>query len=473
MISAGHVDLYQLTSCIPHWDAGLGHAPVVMSFFARRLPEGDDGQPTRGYLLWAGLRRCLDWLARARFDTELLTTISDHPVLGPAVRARPDFARALLEWRFRGEVHAPAEGEVILAGPAIDLDGKPLLINGVRPSAQTPFLLVETDLLSAKLIETPLLSIINHMTMVASKASQVVAAAGTRPVLEFGSRRTHPEAAVDAAYAAYLAGCAGTSNVEAHRRYGVPMLGTMDHFAVQAWERAGVPRHETEQAFFRAFYEAFPQNALLLVDTYDTFGEHTGIRAAVAATDGRLRGIRLDSAITVENIHRARALLDALGAPQALISASGGMDEHTIRALEGAPVDSFGVGERIVTSPDAPVGVGAVGKLCEINGRPTMKLARGTGKATLPGRVQVFRGKDGRDIVACAEEALPGRPLLQPVWQGEAALPLPTLAESRAYAQAAVAALPVEARSPRFVEVTVSRGLAARVRDLVEGAVDP
>ncbi|MEZ4470328.1 MAG: nicotinate phosphoribosyltransferase [bacterium] len=351
MVSAGHVDLYQLTSCVPHWDAGLGRAPVVMSFFSRRLPRADDGSPTRGYLLWAGLRRCLDWLSAARFDDALVETLGAHPVLGAALQARPDFAAALRGWRFRGTIWAPPEGEVIVAGPATFPDGRPLEFDGVRPSAQTPYLVVETDLLSAKLIETPLLSIINHMTMVASKASQVVQAAGGRAVLEFGTRRTHPEAAVDAAYAAWIAGCAGTSNVEAHHRYGVPVLGTMDHFAVQAWERPGVPRSQTERAFFRAFYEAFPTNALLLVDTYDTFGETTGIRSAVAATDGKLRGIRLDSGVTVENVKRARALLDALGAPQAIVTVSGGMDEHAIRALDGAPVDSFGVGERIVTSP--------------------------------------------------------------------------------------------------------------------------
>ncbi|MCA9525337.1 MAG: hypothetical protein KC549_03440, partial [Myxococcales bacterium] len=341
MISAGHVDLYQLTSSVPHWDAGLGHAPVVMSFFSRRLPRADDGAPTRGYLLWAGLRRCLEWLAAARFDDALVASLEAHPVLGPALKARPDFAAALRGWRFRGTIWAPPEGEVIVAGPATFPDGSPLAFDGVRPSAQTPYLVVETDLLSAKLIETPLLSIINHMTMVASKASQVVQAAGGRAVLEFGTRRTHPDAAVDAAYAAWIAGCAGTSNVEAHHRYGVPVLGTMDHFAVQAWERPGVPRSETERAFFRAFYEAFPENALLLVDTYDTFGATTGIRSAVAATEGRLRGIRLDSGVTVENVQKARALLDALGAPQAVVTVSGGMDEHSILALDGAPVDAF------------------------------------------------------------------------------------------------------------------------------------
>lgn len=464
---ATHLDLYQLTSLVPHFDAGLPDTPVTMAFFSRRLPKGLDGKPTRGYLLWIGLQRCLDWLADARFDAAHLETLKAHPTLGAAMTARPDLQDRLLQWRFRGEIDAPREGTALTAGPAIRMDGTPLAIDDVRPAAQTPYLVVRCDMLTAKLIETPLLSIINHMTMVGTKASHVVAAAGDRQVLEFGSRRTHPQAAVDAAYAAWLAGCAGTSNVEAHHRYGVPAMGTMDHFAIQAWERPDQPRHVTERAFFEAFYAAYPASALLLVDTYDTYGELTGIRNAIRATEGRLSGIRLDSNITADNIRKARAILDAGGAQHARIVVSGGMDEHSIRALGDAPVDAYGVGERIVTSPDAPVGVGAVGKLSMVGGRPTMKMAMGSGKATLPGEVQVFRDDAGRDVVACAEEKLPGEPLIHPVWRGDAALPMPSGEAVRAFARASIAALPAEARSPRFTPVRVSDRLAARVESMV------
>ncbi|MCA9538416.1 MAG: nicotinate phosphoribosyltransferase [Myxococcales bacterium] len=469
MLPATHLDLYQLTSLVSHFDAGRTHLPVTMSFFTRRLPRDDAGRPTRGFLLWVGLRRCLEWLGAAAFDEARLDTLAAHPMLGPALRARPELRKALHTWRFEGAIDAPPEGTPLWAGPAVDGAGKPIDVHGVRPSAQTPFLVVQTDLLGAKLIETPLLSIINHMTMVASKAAQVVAAAGTRPVLEFGTRRTHPDAAVDAAYAAYVGGCAGTSNVEAHHRHGVPVLGTMDHFAIQAWERPGVPRHETEAAFFAAFHAAFPQSSTLLVDTYDAYGPLTGIPAAVKATGGKLRGIRLDSQISPENIRRARAMLDELGAPQAQIVVSGGMDEHSIAALGDAPVDAFGVGERIVTSPDAPVGVGAVGKLCEVDGRPTMKLSRGSGKATLPGRVQVFR-HEGVDTVARADETLPGEPLLRPVWRDGAPLEQPDLKDVRAFAAAAIAALPAACHLPRLVDVPVSPALAALIRQQVEEA---
>ena len=466
MIPATHIDLYQLTSLVSHFDAGRAHLPVTMSFFSRRLPKALDGSPVRGFLVFAGLRRCLEWLQTARFDGPRLKTLAAHPMLGPALTERPELRALLEDWRFDGDIEAPAEGTPLWAGRAVGPDG-PIDVDGVRPSAQCPYLVVRTDLLTAKLIETPLLSIINHMTMVASKAARVVAAAGEKAVLEFGSRRTHPAAAVDAAYAAYIAGCAGTSNVEAHHRYGVPVLGTMDHFAIQSWERPGVARHASEQAFFKAFYGAFPDNSIMLVDTYDSYGPETGIPAAVKATGGKLSGIRLDSRITADNIRKARRMLDDLGAPQARIVVSGGMDEHSIAALGDAPVDAFGVGERIVTSPDAPVGVGAVGKLCEVDGRPSMKLSRGSGKATLPGRVQVFR-KDGIDTVARADEALDGDPLLRTVWNADGPIDLPSPAAVRAHCRASIAALPAAAREARQVEVPVTASLAALVRDLVE-----
>ncbi len=467
MNSSSQMDLYQLTSLVPHEDAGISELPVTMCFFARGLPRDHQRGPCRAYLLWAGLRRCMEWMKEARFEGAFLEALLRHPSLGPALQKRPKLVQKLERWRFHGVVESPAEGRAIWAGPAVEQNGHLLEVAGVHPSAYTPFLQVQTDLLTAKLIETPLVSIINHMTMVASKAARVVKAAGARPVLEFGTRRTHPDAAIDAAYAAYVAGVAGTSNIEAYYRYGIPALGTMDHFAVQAWERDGVPRGETEKAYFKAFYETYPQGSTLLVDTYDTFGAHTGIRAAVEATGGKLAGIRIDSDVTRETLFKARALLDELGAPQAKIVVSNGMDESEIWALGDAPVDSFGIGERIVTSPDAPVGVGAVGKLCEVDGRPSMKLSRGSGKATLPGRVQVFR-KDGVDTVACADEKLPGEPLLQKVWEGSEPLIWPKLEESRARARSEAEAF--ADLDARFVQMPVSEAMVERVRAAVKAS---
>jgi nicotinate phosphoribosyltransferase len=473
MTSAAHIDLYQLTSLVEHVADRRADTPVVMAFFSRRLPKRpSDGAPARGYLLWAGLQRCLDHLEHARFTASDLDALERHPALGPALRSVPEMRDLLLNWRFAGRIRAPREGTPLLAGPAVRTDGSPLAIDGVRPAAYCPYLEIETDLLSAKLIETPLLSIINHMTMVATKASRVVRAARQldpeRAVFEFGQRRTHMEAAVDAALAAYIGGCAATSNVAAHLEYGIPVSGTMDHFAIQAWEQPNLPRWKTERAFFAAFSQRFAGIDVLLVDTYDTFGEQTGIRNAVAATPEGPGpyGVRLDSAITRENLFRARALLDELGATHTKIFVSGGMDEHAIAALGDAPCDGYGVGERIVTSPDAPVGVGAVGKLALVGGRPSMKLSRGSGKATLPGRIQVWRDGD-RDLVGLEEEPHPGTPLLSEVWGPDGRVPAPSWADVRAYALAQLDALSEAQHTPRQVEMMVSDALAGLVESLV------
>jgi nicotinate phosphoribosyltransferase len=465
---ATRIDLYQLTSLVTHHRAGHTDDRVVMTFFSRRLPKRDhDGAPIRGFLLFAGLRRCLEHLERARFVGSSLDVLAAHPVLGPNLD--PDLLARLRDWRFRGTVRAPREGSVLYAGPAIRLDGTKLEANGVAPSAYAPYLEVETDLLSAKLIETPLLSWINHQTMVASKAARIVRAASGKTVLEFGTRRTHPDAAVDAAYAAHLAGVAQTSNVEAHVRYGVPMGGTMDHFAIQAWEQPGTPLHETEEAFFRAYHLDYPRSDILLVDTYDTFGAQTGIRAAVRATGSGPRGIRIDSNVSVETVLRARALLDELGAAGTRIYVSGGLDEALIRELRATNAcDGFGVGERIVTSPDAPVGVGAVAKLSEVRGQPTMKLSRGSGKATLPGRLQVWRSAAG-DLVGLAGAEHPGEPLLDVVFDADGPRPSPSLAEVRAHAKAGLDALPDHAFERADVALRVSDPLAALVERLASG----
>ncbi len=477
--SAAHIDLYQLTSLVEHVADRRADTPVVMAFFSRRLPKRPhDGAPARGYLLWAGLQRCLDHLEHARFTEEHLAVLDRHPALGPAIASVPEMRDLLKNWRFSGRIRAPLEGTPLLAGPAVRQDGRPLDIDGVRPAAYCPYLEVETDLLSAKLIETPLLSIINHMTMVATKASRVVRAArqlgSERAVLEFGQRRTHVDAAVDAALAAYIGGCAATSNVAAHIQYGIPVSGTMDHFAIQAWEQPNLPRWRTERAFFEAFSKRFPGIDVLLVDTYDTYGEQTGLRNAVAATADAPEGpgpygVRLDSAITRENLFEARRVLDELGATHTKIFVSGGMDEHAIRELGDAPVDGYGVGERIVTSPDAPVGVGAVGKLSIVGDRPSMKLSRGSGKATLPGRLQVWR--DGtQDLVGLDSESHPGTPLLTEVWGPQGRVQGPSWPDVRERAIRQLDALPDAHHEPRQVEMTVSDPLAELVESLVRAA---
>ncbi|MDB4969919.1 MAG: Nicotinate phosphoribosyltransferase, partial [Myxococcales bacterium] len=422
------VDAYQLTTLVAHHDAGRTQAPVAMAFFFRKLPRN------RNYVLFCGLHSILEHAAAMALDDGDLDALLDTPLLGPALEARPDLVRTLRALEgFEGEIDAMCEGTPAFAGPALRTDGKPFSVGETRIGIYTPLLQVRTDLLRAKLIETPWLGRINHMSMVASKAARVVAAARGKPVLEFGARRTHPAAAVDASYAGYLAGVTATSNVAALRRHGVPISGTMDHFFVQASEHVGEKWPQSERDSFALFFQAFPDASIMLVDTYST---EEGIRHAVEATDGRLVGLRLDSNVTPETVARARALLNELGAPHAKIIVSDGLDEHRVAALDGA--DGYGVGENITCSPDAPVGIGCVAKLT-VNGygKLTMKLARGSGKATLPGELQVHRFAD-HDLVALAGESITsgGRELLKPVWRGRAPVAPATVAQARASARA-------------------------------------
>jgi nicotinate phosphoribosyltransferase len=247
----------------------------------------------------------------------------------------------------------------------------------------------------------------------------------------------------------------------------------MDHFFVQACERPGEALEVSEREAFSGFARAFPENALLLVDTYDT---ERGIRQAVAATDGKLNGIRIDSNVTVENLQKARRLLDELGAPHARILVSDGLDELKVDQLADH-ADAFGVGENIACSPDSATGVGAVAKLV-VNGygKITMKMAHGSGKATIPGELQVYRFSD-HDLVALREEAAPpgGRPLLEPVWRGRApAGELPSLKQSRRYVRQQVEALPSSLRGLKETQLpwklVASDQLCARIDEAVKEA---
>jgi nicotinate phosphoribosyltransferase len=459
-------DVYQLTTLIAHADAGRLEQQLAMSFFFRKLPKN------RNYVVFCGLRSILEHAAQMQLDAAELEMLLAHPIIGPALRTRPEVIAALRGLDgFEGEIDALPEGTLAFAGPASRSDGKPLIVAGAPLNIYTPLLQIRTDMLRAKLIETPWLGRINHMSMVASKAARVVDAARGKPVLEFGARRTHPSASVDAAYAAYLAGTVGSSNLAAQQKYGVPTMGTMDHFFVQSSERPGM--RDSERDAFATFARAFPEHSTLLVDTYDT---ERGIREAVAATQGKLSGIRLDSNVTVDNLKKARAILAELGAAQARILVSDGLDERRVAELV-EHADAFGVGENISCSPDAATGVGAVAKLV-VNGygKITMKIARGSGKATLPGELQVYRFAD-HDIVALADEAAPsgGKPLLARVWRNKAPVrELPSLAESRAQVKAQIESLPAPLRGLEAAtqpwKLVASDGLTARIEQLVKEA---
>ena len=459
------VDAYQLTTLLAHAEAGRLEQQLSMAFFFRKLPK------QRNYVVFCGLRQILQHAAQMRLDESELRTLIDHPIIGPALAAHPVVLASLRALDgFAGEIDALPEGTLAFAGPGLRTDGKPLLAAGTPIQLYTPLLQVRTDLTRCKLIETPWLGRINYLSMVASKAARVVDVAQGKTVLELGARRTHPDASVDAAYAAYLAGASGTSNLGAQHRYGVPAAGTMDHFYVQAAERPGESVVQSETDAFALFARVFPTSATLLVDTYDT---ERGIRHAAAATGGKLRGIRLDSNVTPETVVAARRSLTELGAPHAQIFVSDGLDEFRVRALAGV-ADGFGVGENITCSPDAATGVGAVAKVV-VNGygKVTMKVARGSGKATLPGELQVYRFAD-HDLIALHDEPAPsgGRPLLQPVWRGQAPVTeLPRIDESRAQVRAQIEALPpsvraLEPAATPFALVASDR-LAERIDTLV------
>ncbi len=461
------MDLYHLTTLVGHADQGRLSHELSMDFFFRRLPRA------RKYVVFAGLRAVLEHAASLGLDAGELEAVLRQPAVGPAIRQRPELLAALSSVRgFRGSIDALPEGTLAFAGPAEREDGTPLVIAGRTLQLYTPLLQVRTDMVRSKLIETPWLGYVNHASMVASKAARVVIAAAGKPVIEFGARRTHPGAAAEAAWAAYLAGCAASSNVSAWHRFGIPLSGTMDHFAVQAAVGQGASPSEAERSFFAAFARDFPESAVLLVDTFDT---ERGIRNAVAATGGQLTGIRLDSQVTPGLVRRARRLLDELGATQAKIFCSDKLDEHRIAELRD-DADGFGVGEGLTTSPDSPSGVGAVAKIVMNGyGERTMKVTRGSGKATLPGPLAAWRFAD-HDFIGLAEEPEPtgGLRLLQPAWRGDRAVAPVDVDSARAHVREQLARLPPHLRSiedggPPW-RMVASDGLCAEVERLARAA---
>jgi nicotinate phosphoribosyltransferase len=419
-VDALRTDLYQLTMAAGYFHRGMTSAVATCEMFVRRLPR------RRRYLLAMGLARVLDYLEHLSFTDREIAFLGTVPALRDAMT--PAFADFLRGLRFTGDVWAVPEGTAVFAGE--------------------PLVRVRAPIVEAQLIETFLLSAVNHATLVASKAARVVHAAGSAQLMEFGTRRTHPDAAVDAARAAYCAGFAGTSNVEAGFRYGVPVMGTAAHM----WTMA----HPTEEAAFAGYVATFPTASILLIDTYDTLrGAH---RAAAVARE-KLKGVRLDSGDLLALSRAVRVILDEHGCRSASIVASGDLNEHRIAELRaaGAPIDVYGVGTDLVTSIDAPA-LGGVYKLVSLeqDGHETPIAKFSEGKATLPGAHQVYRAHDdagllARDVIALADEDPatlgPGAsaPLLVPVVRGGARVgPAEPLDAVRARARRELAALPPE-----------------------------
>ncbi len=403
-------DLYQLTMMAGYVAAGI-RGRSTFELFVRDLPD------RRGYLVAAGIEQAVEALLGLRFTGEEIAWLRSVPALARAPQA---FFDELPAFRFTGDVWAVRDGEVVFG--------------------QEPLLRVSAPAMEAQLVETLLLATVNFQTSVASKAARVVEAAQGRAVVEFGSRRAHgTDAALHAARAACLAGCAATSNVEAGFRFGLPLTGTMAH----SW----VMTFADEIEAFRSYLSLFGNDTTLLIDTYDT------VAAAQAIVDAGLRpaAVRLDSGDLAALARDVRRVLDAGGLTGTRILASGDLDEDRVAALvaQAAPIDAFGVGTAISTSRDVPA-LGGVYKLVEVerDGRlvPTMK--RSEGKGTWPGSKQVWRrvcdGVAAGDVITLAEEHVPdARPLLAPVIRDgvrvQRAVPF---AELRAGCQAAVAELP-------------------------------
>jgi len=388
----------------------------VFELFVRKLP------PHRNFLVAAGLAQALDYLAGLRFDAD------DLAWLNTCGRFTPEFVDSLGTLRFTGDVDALPEGTVFFA--------------------DEPILRISAPLREAQLVETRVMNLVHYETLVASKAARAVLAAPDRLLVDFGLRRAHgAEAGLLSARASYLAGFSGTATVEAARQFGIPVYGTIAHSYVQA--------HADETAAFESFARAHPDNAVLLIDTYDTeraARKLVELSAKLHADGLRLKGVRIDSGDLGEHARRVRSIFDAAGLTSITIFASGNLDEYRLRDLvaQRAPIDGFGIGTRMNTSADAPY-LDCAYKLQEYEGQPRRK--RSEGKATWPGCKQVYRSyaDNGRlvgDVLTLAAAEPPGTALLVPIMRGGQLLrPLVALDAVRTHAQAELARLPEPLRA--------------------------
>jgi nicotinate phosphoribosyltransferase len=397
-------DLYELTMAAGYFEAGKTAERAVFELAVRRLP------PHRNFVLAAGLPQVVDYLLNLSFTGEDIAYLRELPQFRNVSSAFFDYLR---DFRFTGDLFAVPEGTPLFAGE--------------------PLLTVRAPIVEAQIPETYLLSALSFQTLVASKAARCVEAAGGRPIVEFGTRRAHtPEAGVLGARAAYLGGCAGTSNTLAGFRYGIPVMGTVAHSWVMSF--CG------EAEAFRQAQRLLGASTVQIIDTYDTL---EGARRA-AQNQGPFWGVRIDSGDFLALSREVRAILDIAGHADAKIMVSGDLDEFRIRELlaAGAPIDGLGVGTQISVSADAP-SLSAVYKLVEIEicgiQRFTAKLS--DDKPSYPGSKQIFRDTH-RDVIARSGECGRGEALLRPIILGGRLIePLPTLEQARQRAAESIAKL--------------------------------
>ena len=428
-------DFYELTMANGYLDNGCGDTIVYFDAFFRNVPEGG------GYAVMAGVEQVIDYLSNLHFSERDLEFLQTNYHFGDK------FIEYLRNFEFTCDVWAIPEGTVVFP--------------------REPLVKVRGPIIQAQLLETALLCTINHQTLIATKTARIVRAAEGRPVMEFGARRAQGfDASVLGARAAYIAGAAGTSCTICGQQFNIPLSGTMAH----SW----VMLFDTEFDAFKAYSLTYPDGALLLVDTYDVLrsGIPNAIRCAKEVLEPmgkRLKGIRIDSGDLTYMTQQARKMLDEAGLTDCKITVSNALDEYLIRDLinQGACIDSFGVGERLITSKAEPV-FGGVYKIAAVEDKdgniiPKMKISDSIGKVTNPCNKEIIRfydkatGKALADVLMVAGEEVPDgepyeifdpnvtwkskvlenyttRKLLVPIFEhGKLVYNKPTIAEIRAY----------------------------------------
>ncbi|MEV4199467.1 nicotinate phosphoribosyltransferase [Micromonospora globbae] len=399
-------DHYELTMVSAALRDGTADRRCVFEVFSRRLPAG------RRYGVVAGTGRLVELIREFRFDEAEVDFLRRTGVVDEQAAAW------LRDYRFTGDIEGYAEGELFFPN--------------------SPILTVSGGFAECVVLETLVLSVLNHDSAVAAAAARMVTAARGRTLIEMGSRRAHEGAAVAAARAAYLAGFGFTSNLEAGRRYGIPTAGTAAH--------AFTLLHDDERAAFASQVDTLGKDTTLLVDTYDI---SQGIRNAIAVAGTDLRAIRIDSGDLAVIAQQSRELLDSLGATETKIIVSGDLDEYAIAALAAEPVDMYGAGTAVVTGSGAPT-AGLVYKLVEVEGRPVVK--RSEHKATIGGRKVAVRrhkptGTATEEVVVPlgVPDRQPNDRLLQHTYMsGGEPVELPSLVESREHLRECLISIPWE-----------------------------
>jgi nicotinate phosphoribosyltransferase len=408
-------DLYQLAMLKAYHDRGMNQT-AVFEFYIRTLP------PQRNFLMAAGLEQVLEYLESLKFSQQ------ERDWMKNSGRFPEDFVDSLADFRFTGDVDALPEGTVFFANEPV-----------IRITAPLP---------QAQLAESRIINILQMQTMIASKAARMVLTAPGKTLLDFGLRRAHgAEAGLFTARASYLAGFNGSATVPAEPFYGVPVFGTMAHSFIQA--------HPDEATAFKDFAHSWPDNTIFLLDTYDTV--KAAHKVVALARDLKkegisIHGVRLDSGDLAQLAKQVRSILNEGGLKDTRIFASGNLDEYALERLiaQQAPIDGFGVGTRLAVSEDAPT-LECVYKIQECDGQPQRK--RSQGKATWPGKKQVFRtfdaqGKMQEDHLAMEDETLPGEPLLKPCMRnGKRVSPPAPLEQWRTHAARQLDQLPEALRS--------------------------